>query len=72
MKGGEGRRIRRESSIARLEKVVLAHEANTDLTKRILEDKKLSKTTEEIEKLRKSKLERAKKCLENTKINLRK
>jgi len=32
-----------------------------------LEDKKLSKTPEEVEKLRKKKLERAKTTLENTK-----
>ena len=45
--------------------------ANAELTKRILEDKGLTdKTSEEIEKIRKKKIERAKTALENTKKNL--
>ena len=70
MKGTKGRLLRRENAINRLEKTITEHEANAELTKRILEDKKLSKTSEEIEKIRKKKIERAKTTLENTKKNL--
>ena len=38
MNGTNKRRLRRESAIARIEKTILAHEANMDLTKRIIED----------------------------------
>ena len=71
MKGTKGRLLRRENAINRLEKTITEHEANAELTKRILEDKKLSKTSEEIEKIRKNKIERAKTTLENTKANLK-
>ena len=66
MKGRKGKRLRRDNAIGRLEKTITEHEANAELTKRILEDKKLTKTSEEIEKLRKKKIERAKTTLENT------
>ena len=71
MKGRKGKRLRRDNAIGRLEKTITEHEANAELTKRILEDKKLTKTSEEIEKIRKKKIERAKTALENTKKNLR-
>ena len=67
MSGSGKRRLRKENAIKRLEKTITEHEANAELTKRILEDKKLTKTSEEIEKLRKKKIERAKTTLENTK-----
>ena len=67
MSGLGKRRLRKENAIKRLEKTITEHEANAELTKRILEDKKLTKTSEEIEKLRKKKIERAKTTLENTK-----
>ena len=70
MSGSGKRRLRKENAINRLEKTITEHEANAELTKRILEDKKLTKTSEEIEKLRKKKIERAKTALENTKKNL--
>ena len=70
MSGLGKRRLRKENAINRLEKTITEHEANAELTKRILEDKKLTKTSEEIEKLRKKKIERAKTTLENTKKNL--
>ena len=70
MKGRKGKGLRRDNAIGRLEKTITEHEANAELTKRILEDKKLTKTSEEIEKLRKKKIERAKTALENTKKNL--
>jgi hypothetical protein len=69
MEGHSGKRLRRDSAIERLTKTIAAHEAGVELTTKILEDKKLSKTPEEIEKLRKKKLERAKTTLENTKKN---
>ena len=70
MKGREGKRNRRESAIKQFEKIVSAHKAGTELTKRVLDDKELVKTDEEVEKIRKKKLERAELCLENTKKNL--
>ena len=71
MKGREGKRNRRESAIKQFEKIVSAHKAGTELTKRVLDDKELVKTDEEVEKIRKKKLERAELCLENTKKNLK-
>ena len=69
MKGYAGKVLRRDAAIERLTNTIAAHEAGVELTTKILEDKKLSKTSEEIEKLRKKKLERAKTTLENTKKN---
>ena len=62
-----GKRARQESAINRLEKTLALHEVNAELTTRILKDKKLSKTSEEIEKIRKKKIERARVTIENTK-----
>ena len=67
MKSRSGKTLRRDAAIERLTKTIAAHEAGVELTTKILEDKKLFKTSEEIEKLRKKKLERAKTTLENTK-----
>jgi len=67
MRGRTGKSMRRDSAISRIEKTIAAHEAGVELTTKILEDKKLSKTPDEIESLRKKKLERAKITLENTK-----
>ena len=69
MEGHSGKTLRRDSAIERLTNTIAAHEAGVELTTKILEDKKLSNTPEEIEKLRKKKLERAKTTLENTKKN---
>ena len=69
MEGHSGKILRRDSAIERLTATVAAHEAGVELTTKILKDKKLSKTPEEIESLRKKKLERAKIALENTKRN---
>tara|TARA_B110001454_G_scaffold130560_1_gene121668 strand:- start:134 stop:349 length:216 start_codon:yes stop_codon:yes gene_type:complete len=66
------KRLRRENAIDRLKVAVASHEANTQLTSKILEDKGIFKTENEVEKLRQKKLERAKVCLENTKSNLNK
>ena len=74
MKGTQGRRLRKESAITLLEKQISAHEANNEFVTKILKDKKIIKVNpsnhEEIERIRKKKLERAKTCLENTKKNL--
>jgi len=67
MKGRTGKMLRRDSAVERLIATITAHEAGVELTTRILEDKKIFKTEDEIEKLRKKKLERAKTALENTK-----
>jgi len=69
MEGHSGKILRRDSAIERLTATIAAHEAGVELTTKILKDKKLSKTPEEIESLRKKKLERAKTTLENTKKN---
>ena len=66
-----GKRERQEGAIKRLEKTVAMHEANATLTKQILEDKELSKTSDEIERLRKKKIDRAKATIENAKKNLK-
>ena len=71
MKSRSGKTLRRDAAIERLTKTIAAHEAGVELTTKILEDKKLFKTSEEIEKLRKKKLERAKTTLENTKNKFR-
>jgi len=67
----KGKRERQQSAIKRLESTIALHEANTDLVKRILEDKELKKTSDEIEKLRKKKIERAKATIQNTQKNLK-
>ena len=64
--------MRRENAIERLKESIASHEANTQLTSKILEDKGIFKTEDDVEKLRQKKLERAKVCLENTKSNLNK
>ena len=67
----KGKRERQQSAIKRLESTIALHEANTDLVKRILEDKELKKTSVEIEKLRKKKIERAQATIQNTQKNLK-
>ena len=65
------KRERQQGAIARLEKTIEQHNASTALTEKILADKEQKKTKEEIEKIRKKKVERAQKTIDNTKINLR-
>ena len=67
------KRARRERAIKRHESTIAAHESGQELTIKILEDKKLTKkfSSDEVEKLRLKKLERAKSSLEQTKNNLR-
>ena len=82
MKGNKGKRDRREGAIIRLEKTLTTHEANSEFTKKILEDHKESTSKkyikfehnhsdEQIEKIRAKKIERARTTIENTKLNIR-
>jgi len=66
-------RSRRERAISLMESQVTKHESSLEFTKTILEDKNelKGKSDEQIEKIRKKKVERIKTCLENTKLNLR-
>ena len=67
-----GKRLRREGAIERLEKTIVMHEANTELTLAIMGDKNLSTgAAEKVESIRAKKIERAKKTIENTKEKLR-
>ena len=67
------RRARMERAISQNERTIASHEQSLELTNQILEDKKLTKkfTSDQVEKLRQKKLERARISLENTKNNLR-
>ncbi len=71
MKGGQGKRNRQERAIEMIEGQIAQHEKGVELVERVLEDKKITKTQDEIEKIRKKKLEKAKKVLENTKKNMK-
>tara|TARA_Y100000361_G_scaffold150629_1_gene166635 strand:- start:852 stop:1070 length:219 start_codon:yes stop_codon:yes gene_type:complete len=70
MKGRLGKRVRQESAIKRIEKQIEAHKADSLLTKRILEDKELKKTSDEIEKIRQKKISRLETTVLNTKSNM--
>ncbi len=62
------KRDRQEKSIKRLENTLKMHEANELLTVAIMEDKGLSTgSKDKIESIRKKKIERIKKTIENTK-----
>ena len=65
------KRERQEGAIKRLEKTIEQHKASTALTEKILKDKEKKKTKEEIEKIRKKKLERAEQTLKYTKARMR-
>ena len=65
------RRARMERAVKLHEKTIASHESGQELTIKILEDKELTKTSDEVEKLRLKKLEIAKSSLEQTKNNLR-
>ena len=71
MRGGQGKRDRQERAIKVIEGQIAQHEKGVELVKRVLEDKKITKTQDEIEKIRKKKLEKAKTVLENTKKNMK-
>ena len=63
--------IRQDNALKRVEKTVSAITAGPGLVNKILEDKNISKTSDEIEKIRKKKLERAQLTINNTKERLR-
>ena len=66
------RRIRQEEAIKRLEKTLAMHEANTELTVAIMEDKKMSTgAADKVESIRQHKIKSAKTTIENTRANMR-
>ena len=66
------RRIRQEEAIKRLEKTLAMHEANTELTVAIMEDKKMSTgSADKVESIRQHKIKSAKTTIENTKGKMR-
>ena len=67
-----GKRLRQESAIERLEKTLTMHEANTELTLAIMEEKKLSTgAADKVESIRQQKIKRAKTTIENTKEKMK-
>ena len=66
------KRIRQEEAIKRLEKTLAMHEANTELTIAIMEDKKMSTgAVVKIESIRQHKIKSAKITIEKTKEKMR-
>ena len=66
------KRIRQEEAIKRLEKTLAMHEANTELTVAIMEDKKMSTgAADKVESIRQHKIESARTTIENTKGKMR-
>ena len=64
----KNKRVRQEKSIKRLENTLKMHEANELLTVAIMQDKALSTgSKDKVESVRKKKIERIKKTIENTK-----
>ena len=67
-----GRRFRQEGAIKRTEAQLAMHEANTELTLAIMEDKNLSTgAADKVESIRAKKIERAKFTIKKTKENLK-
>ena len=66
-----GKRERQDRAIDAFEAQIAKHEANTEYITKILADKEINATTEEIEKLRKKKVERARATIDHTKKNFR-
>jgi len=66
------KRIRQEEAIKRLEKTLAMHEANTELTVAIMEDKEMSTgSADKVESIRQHKIKSAKTTIENTKANMK-
>ena len=65
-----GKRERQDRAIDAFEAQIAKHEANTEYITKILADKEITATAEEIEKLRKKKVERARATIEHTKKKL--
>ena len=67
-----GKRARQESAIKRLEKTLVMHEANAELTIAIMKEKELSTgAADKVESIRAKKIERAKTTIKNTKGNMK-
>ena len=66
------KRDRQERAIERLEKTLTMHEANSELTIAIMEDKEMSTgAADKLESIRQQKIKRAKTTIENTKENMK-
>ena len=66
------KRDRQERAIERLEKTLTMHEANSELTIAIMEDKEMSTgAVDKVESIRQQKIKRAKTTIENTKENMK-
>ena len=66
------KRIRQEEAIKRLEKTLAMHEANSELTVAIMEDKEMSTgSAEKVESIRQHKIKSAKTTIENTREKMR-
>ncbi len=66
------RKNRQEEAIKRLEKTLAMHEANTELTVAIMEDKKMSTgAADKVESIRQHKIKSAKITIENTKEKMK-
>ena len=66
------KRNRQEGAIERLEKTLAMHEANTELTVAIMEDKNLSTgAADKVESIRQHKIESARTTIENTKEKMK-
>jgi FKBP-type peptidyl-prolyl cis-trans isomerase 2 len=64
----KNKRERQRGAIKRLENTLKMHEANAELTVAIMKDKVLSTgSKDKVESIRKKKIERVKKTIENTK-----
>ncbi len=68
----QSKRERQQGAIQRLEKTLAMHEANTELTVAIMEDKNLSTgSADKVESIRKHKIKRAKTTIEKTKEKMK-
>ena len=66
------KRNRQEGAIERLEKTLAMHEANTELTVAIMEDKKMSTgAADKVESIRQHKIKSAKITIEKTKEKMK-
>ena len=66
------KRVRQERAIERLEKTLTMHEANSELTIAIMEDKEMSTgAADKVESIRQQKIKRAKTTIEKTKAKMK-
>ena len=67
----KNKRERQEGAIKRMEAAIASHQQDATLVTRILEYKELTKTSDEIERIRKKKIERHQVAIQNTKNKMR-